>query len=43
MNASSSKLRAGLVLLGFLVITFCAPALGAFTLPGEWYAALNSR
>lgn len=30
-----------LALPGFLVITFCAPALGAFTLPGEWYAGLN--
>ncbi|TDU70971.1 TspO/MBR related protein [Prosthecobacter fusiformis] len=37
---SSSKLRSVLALIGFLVITFCAPAFGAFAPPGEWYAGL---
>lgn len=30
-----------LALVGFLVITFAAPASGAFPLPGDWYAALQ--
>ncbi|GAA5142078.1 tryptophan-rich sensory protein [Prosthecobacter algae] len=41
MGSSSSTLRQGLVLLGFIVITFCAPAFGAFSPPGSWYAALS--
>lgn len=41
MGSSSSTLRQGLVLLGFILITFCAPAFGAFSLPGSWYAALS--
>ena len=42
MNAApSSKLRLGLALAGFLVITFCAPAAGAFSLPRSWYATLE--
>ncbi|MEN3943104.1 TspO/MBR family protein [Prosthecobacter sp. SYSU 5D2] len=41
MKPALSKWNSTLALLGFLVITFCAPALGAFTLPGEWYAGLN--
>lgn len=28
-------------LFGFIVVTFCAPAIGVLTLPGAWYAALN--
>jgi tryptophan-rich sensory protein len=28
-------------LLAWVLFTFCAPALGAFAPPGEWYAALN--
>ena len=33
--------RALLALAGWLVLTFCAPALGVFGMPGEWYAALH--
>lgn len=33
--------RSFLVLAGFLLLTFCAPALGVFGMPGEWYAALR--
>lgn len=41
MNAPGSKTRGTLALAAFLVVTFCAPALGAFSLPGAWYAELN--
>jgi len=40
MNESSSTLRNGLPLMGFLIVTFCAPLLGAHALPRTWYAAL---
>ena len=33
--------RALLALAGWLVLTFCAPALGLLGMPGEWYAALH--
>jgi benzodiazapine receptor len=33
--------RACVALGGFLLLTFCAPALGVFGMPGEWYAALR--
>ena len=36
-----SGLVAVLGLFGFIVVTFCAPAIGVLTLPGAWYAALN--
>lgn len=26
--------------MGFMLVTSCAPALGALSLPGEWYASL---
>jgi translocator protein len=41
MSHSKSKLRNSLALVGFVVVTFCAPALGAFSMPGSWYAGLN--
>jgi len=45
MNSSSSpsRLKGGgfLALIGWLVICFAASALGAFFMPGEWYARLN--
>jgi tryptophan-rich sensory protein len=42
MSASTSSFRNALALGGFLVVTFCAPALSAFIgMPGPWYAALN--
>lgn len=28
-------------LIGFIMVTFCAPAIGVLTLPGSWYASLN--
>jgi tryptophan-rich sensory protein len=28
-------------LVGFILITFCAPLVGMFSLPGAWYAALT--
>jgi len=28
-------------LVGWLLLTFCAPAAGFLSLPGEWYASLN--
>ena len=41
MSESSSPPHAGLVLAGFIVITFCAPLFGAAAMPGPWYAALH--
>jgi tryptophan-rich sensory protein len=41
MNGTSSTLRNGLSLAGFIAVTFCAPLAGMFSLPGGWYAALN--
>jgi tryptophan-rich sensory protein len=40
MNASSSPWRNSLVLLGFIVVTFCAPLFGSSAMPGTWYASL---
>jgi WD40 repeat protein/tryptophan-rich sensory protein len=45
MNASSSPsttaVRCGLALAGWLLLCFAAAALGAVFVPGEWYAALR--
>lgn len=42
MREPPSKLHPGLALAGFIVITFCAPALSAFIgMPGAWYLALD--
>ena len=41
MITPPTKLRSGLALLGFIVITFCAPLLSVGSMPGEWYAALS--
>lgn len=41
MSTSSSKSRSGLSLVGFIVITFCAPLLSVGSMPGAWYAALH--
>ncbi|MDI1314566.1 TspO/MBR family protein [Prosthecobacter sp.] len=42
MNGSPTSTRSGLALAGFIVITFCAPALSAFIgMPGPWYEALQ--
>ena len=40
MNGSSSTLRTGLPLVGFIIVTFCAPLCGSHALPGTWYEAL---
>jgi len=40
MSESSSKLRVGLALAGFIVVTFCAPLFGVSAMPGTWYAGL---
>jgi benzodiazapine receptor len=36
-----STFQQALALLGFILLTFLAPAAGAFTPPGEWYQTLN--
>jgi benzodiazapine receptor len=42
MSTSSSKSRNGLALVGFILITFSAPALSAFIgIRGAWYDALQ--
>lgn len=30
-----------LALIGFVIVTFCAPAVGVTAAPGTWYASLN--
>jgi tryptophan-rich sensory protein len=40
-QAARSRWRSLAALPLFLAVTFVAPALGAFTPPGDWYAALN--
>lgn len=40
-SSSRSRPLFGLTgLIGFIVVTFCAPALGVFSVPGAWYASL---
>jgi tryptophan-rich sensory protein len=41
MNQATSAGRSALALGGFLLITFCAPLAGMFSLPGPWYVALD--
>lgn len=42
MSRSFSKMRNGLALAGFILVTFCAPALSFGTgMPGAWYASLS--
>ena len=38
---STSVWRPALALAGWLALSFCAAAMGAFFLPGEWYAGLK--
>ena len=40
VNHSPTPTRSSLVLLGFIIVTFCAPAAGAGSPPGDWYASL---
>ncbi|MFZ2279388.1 MAG: TspO/MBR family protein [Prosthecobacter sp.] len=41
MSEQPSNKRHGLVLAGFIVVTFCAPLLSVGSMPGAWYAALH--
>jgi len=41
MKQPPSLSRNLLALVGFILITFCAPIVGAFSPPGEWYVAIN--
>lgn len=42
MSSSQSRLYNGIALVGFLLVTFAAPAVSAFVpMPGEWYGALK--
>lgn len=40
MTRSHTTSRRILALVGFIVVTFCAPLFGIFSQPGAWYAAL---
>ena len=40
-ESSSSRLRSGLALAGWLVICFLAATVAGFFMPGEWYAQLK--
>lgn len=40
-TARKSLARAALALIGWLLLSFCAATLGAFFMPGEWYAGLK--
>jgi len=39
--AIPKKFGSGLALVGWVLLTFCAPAFGVLGGPGEWYASLN--
>lgn len=41
MSDSPSQPRSALALVGFILITFCAPLASLGAMPGDWYAALN--
>lgn len=41
MSTPPSALRNALALAGFILVTFCAPLAGMFSLPGVWYLSLN--
>jgi benzodiazapine receptor len=41
MSASPSTPRIILALVGFILVTFCAPLASVGAMPGDWYAALN--
>ena len=41
MIRSHSLARGALALAGLILVTFCAPLAGMFSLPGAWYAALH--
>ncbi len=39
--ATNERTRAGVALLGWVLLTFCAPLFGTMAGPGEWYESLN--
>jgi tryptophan-rich sensory protein len=41
MSKPTATFRSALALAGFILITFCAPLAGMFSLPGAWYEALS--
>ena len=41
LNEPPTRLRNGLMLVGLIVATFCAPLTGMIAMPGAWYAALE--
>lgn len=41
MSGSRSTFASALGLLGWIILTFAAPAIGAFSPPGAWYQALE--
>ena len=40
MITSRTALRQSMALVGFVLVTFCAPLAGMFSPPGDWYASL---
>ena len=41
MEKTKATCRSLLVLIGIVIVTFCAPLLGVFSPPGDWYASLS--
>ena len=41
MKSVPTLVRSALVLVGFILVTFCAPLAGMVSPPGDWYASLN--
>lgn len=40
-SSRQQPLVAALAWMGFVMVTFCAPAFGVLSAPGTWYASLN--
>jgi tryptophan-rich sensory protein len=41
VKSAPTHVRSALVLVGLILVTFCAPLAGMFSPPGDWYASLN--
>jgi tryptophan-rich sensory protein len=41
MKSAPTRVRSALALVGFILVTFCAPLAGMFSPPGDWYASLD--
>jgi translocator protein len=41
VQSVSIPVRSALALVGFILVTFCAPLAGMSSPPGDWYASLN--